>query len=57
MVKTVRDNEYYLIKKGRFFVPINGGTAFKTHEGNKFYWLKGETYAEYLIRIINTINL
>jgi len=55
MAKTVNDNEYELRKKGNFFRNKQDQQGYKDSEGNKYYWLKSETYGEYLNRIINCL--
>ena len=55
MENTVHDNEYDLRKKGTFFKGKQNQQGYKDSEGNKYYWLKSETYGEYLKRIINCL--
>lgn len=55
MTPSTDDNKYYLTKKGNFYRTKEDTQAFKCLKGNHYYWMKGETYGEYLKRIINCL--
>ena len=54
--KTIWDNEGDLRKLGAFFDTKEGVRAFKCGKGNKYYWMKKETYGEWIKRIIGDIT-
>jgi hypothetical protein len=55
MIRTYKDDEYDLTKLGKFYRTKEDSQCFKAKNGDKYYWKKGETYGEWLKRIINCL--
>ena len=56
MKTPVTDLEYKLKRLGHFYDTKEGGTAFKSRKGEKFYWLEGEEYGQFLERVYESVN-